>query len=161
MISVTHSHVKTNITLRPVAIPGDLTCLQQLTGLDVSCLIPFYESIHGSSFIQSMIAWDNDQPMLLVDICESLFDDLGASELVGPGDYTLRFQFATNTPIPILHQGLHSCIDHVFHDRKANRILVQIDKSNKVLLDWLNAANFTPITGLEQKSQYWVFILGK
>jgi hypothetical protein len=160
MISVTQpdSHVKINITLCPVVIPDDIKWLQQWSGLDAGCLIPFYESIQASSFIQSMMAWDNEQPVLQVDICESMFDDVGAGDLIGPGDYTLRFQFAPHAPVPVLHQALYSCIDYLFLEKKANRILMQVHKSNKLLLDWMKDAQFVQVKGLVQKPRYSLFI---
>lgn len=163
MISVTHpeSHIKTDVTLCPVVIPDDIKWLQQWTGLDAGCLIPFYESIQASSFIQSMMAWDNDQPVLQVDICEAMFDDVGAGELITPGDYTLRFQFAPHAPVPVLQQALNNCIAYVFHEKKANRILMQVHKSNKLLLDWLKEAQFVQATCIIKKPQYSVYLLTK
>lgn len=163
MISVTHrdSHVKINITLCPVVIPDDIKWLQQWTGLDAGCLIPFYESIQASSFIQSMMAWDNEQPVLQVDICESMFDDVGAGELIARGDYTLRFQFAPLAPVPVLHQALYGCIDYLFREKKANRILMQVHKSNRLLLNWMKEAQFTRVTGISQKPRYLVYLLSR
>ena len=163
MISVTHpdGHLKINVTLCPVVIPDDITWLQQWTGLDAGCLISFYESIQASSFIQAMVAWDNEQPVLQVDICESMFDDMGAGELIGPGDYTLRFQFAPHAPVAVLRQALNSCIEYLFQAKKANRILIQVHKTNKILLDWLKHAQFAPVTGISQKPRYSVFALAK
>jgi hypothetical protein len=161
MISVTHpeSHIKTDIILKPVVMPDDIKWLQQFTGLDASCLIPFYESIQASSFIQSMMAWDHEQPILQVDICEALFDDVGAGELIGPGDYTLRFQFAPLAPVPVLHQALYNSVEYVFQEKKANRILMQVHKSNKILLDWMKEAQFAQASGLVQKPLYAVYFL--
>jgi hypothetical protein len=163
MISVTHpeSHIKTDIILKPVVMPDDIKWLQQFTGLDASCLVPFYESIQASGFIQSLMAWDHEQPVLQVDICEALFDDVGAGELIGPGDYTLRFQFATGTPIPILHQALYNCVEYVFQVKKARRILMQVHKSNKILLNWMKETRFAQAAGLVQKPQYAVYFLSK
>lgn len=161
MISVTHpeSHIKTDIILKPVVMPDDIKWLQQFTGLDASCLVPFYESIQASSFIQSMMAWDHEQPVLQVDICEALFDDVGAGELIAPGDYTLRFQFAPLAPDLVLRQALHNCVEYVFQAKKANRILLQVHKSNKILLDWMKEAQYVQAVGLIQKSQYAVYFL--
>lgn len=161
MVSVTHpdSHVKVDITLRAVVIPDDIKWLQQLTGLDAGCLISFYESIQASSFIQSMMAWGNDQPVLQVDICEALFDDLGASDIISNGDYTLRFQFAPDVPVAVLQQALFSCIDHVFHEIKAKRILMQVRKDNKLLLDWVKAAPFTNLAVVAPKLPYAIYML--
>ena len=163
MISVTHpeSHIKTDIILKPVVMPDDIKWLQQLTGLDASCLVPFYESIQASSFIQSMMAWDHEQPVLQVDICEALFDDVGAGELIGPNDYTLRFLFAPGAPISVLQQALYNCIEYVFEIKKANRILMQVHKSNKILLNWMKEARFAKASGLVQKPQYAVYVLSK
>lgn len=163
MVSVTHpdSHVKVDITLRAVVIPDDIKWLQQLTGLDAGCLISFYESIQASSFIQSMIAWENDQPVLQVDICEALFDDLGASDIISDGDYTLRFQFAPHAPIPVIQQTLYSCVEHVFLEKKASRILMQVHKSNKILLDWVKEAQFTLADGIVNKPQHEIYLLAK
>lgn len=163
MISVTHpeSHIKTDIILKPVVMPDDIKWLQQFTGLDASCLVPFYESIQASSFIQSMMAWDHEQPVLQVDICEALFDDVGAGELIGPGDYTLRFQFAPLAPVPVLKQALYNCIEYVFQAKNANRILMQVHKSNKVLLDWMKETQFVQAAGLIQKPQYAVYFLSR
>jgi hypothetical protein len=161
MISVTHpeSHIKTGIILKPVVMPDDIKWLKQLTGLDASCLVPFYESIQGSSFIQSMMAWDHEQPVLQVDICEALFDDVGAGELIGPGDYTLRFQFAPLASILVLQQALYNCVEYVFQSKKARRILMQVHKSNKILLDWMKEAGFAQAAGLVQKPLYSVYFL--
>lgn len=163
MISVTHSesHVKTDIILKPVVMPDDIKWLQQFTGLDASCLVPFYESIQASSFIQSMMAWDHEQPVLQVDICEALFDDVGAGDLIGAGDYTVRFLFAPHAPVPVLQQALYNCVEYVFQEKKANRILMQVHKSNKILLDWMKEAHFAQAAGLVQKPQYSVYILEK
>lgn len=163
MISVTHpdGHVKVNITLCSVVIPGDLKWLQQWTGLDAGCLVPFYESIQASSFIQSMMAWNNDQPILQVDICEALFDDLGAGDMINDGDYTLRFQFAPQAPVAVIQQALYSTIEYVFNEKKAGRILMQVHESNKILPDWVKEANFTQVSGVVQKPQQSLFILAK
>jgi hypothetical protein len=160
MISATHpdSHTKIDIAIRPVTIPDDIKWLQQWAGLDANCLIPFYQSIEASSFIQSMMAWDSEQPVLQFDICEAIFDDLGAGELVGEGDYTLRFQFAPNVPGPVIQQALYNSIGHVFLEKKANRILVPVHKSNKTLLDWVKEAHFKLATGLPQKTQYPLYM---
>ena len=126
MISVTHpdGQVKVDITLCAVVSPGDIKWLQQWTGLDAGCLIPFYESIQASSFIQSMMAWNNDQPVLQVDICEALFDDLGAAEIISDGDYTLRFQFAPDVSFAAIQRALYSIVEYVFNEKKAGRILM-------------------------------------
>jgi hypothetical protein len=163
MISATHpeSPVKADITIRPVMVPDDLRWLQQWTGLDADCLIPFYESINGSSFMQSMMVWDNEQPVFQVDICEAIFDDFGAGDALGPGDYTLRFQFSPEAPISVIQQGLYNCIDHVFLQKKATRILMPVHKSNKILLDWVKDAHFALATGMVHKPQYPLYILTK
>jgi hypothetical protein len=96
---------------------------------------------------------------LQVDICEALFDDVGAGELIGHGDYTLRFQFAPLVPVPVLHQALYSCVEYVFQSKKAKRILMQVHKSNKVLLNWMKEAQFAQAAGLVQKPQYAVYFL--
>ena len=161
MISVTHpdSHVKVKITLCAVVIPNDIKWLQQWTGLDAGCLIPFYESIQASSFIQSMMAWDNDQPVLQVDICEALFDDLGAAEIIKEGDYTLRFQFAPDASIAAVQHAIYSCVEYVFNEKKAGRILVQVQKSNKVLMDWVKEAQFTLAVRIVNKPQHELYLL--
>lgn len=163
MISVTHpdSHIKTDITLCSVVIPDDLKWLQQWTGLDAGCLIPFYESIQASSFIQSMMAWSSDQPVLQVDICEALFDDLGAGEMISDGDYTLRFQFAPDAPTAVIQQALYSTIAYVFNEKKASRILMQVHKSHQVLLNWVKDAHSWQVSGVVQKPQYSLFFLAK
>jgi hypothetical protein len=158
MFSVTHPDLKINVTLCPVVIPDDIKWLQQWTGLDAGCLISFYESIRASSFIEAMMAWNNEQPVLQVDICESMFDDVGAGELIGPGDYTLRFQFAPHAPVPVLQQALNSCIDYLFQVKKANRIFIQVHRSNKLLLDWLKPAKFAQVRGFLQKPRYFLFV---
>ena len=163
MVSVTRSdsHVKVDITLRAVVIPDDIKWLQQLTGLDSGCLISFYESIQASSFIQSMMAWDNDQPILQVDICEALFDDLGVSDIISDSDYTLRFQFAPHARIAVIQQALYSCVEYVFREKKASRILMQVHKSNKILFDWVKEAQFTPAVGSVNKPQHEIYLLAK
>ncbi len=96
-----------------------------------------------------------EQPVLQVDICEALFDDVGAGDLIGPGDYTKRFLFAgPHAPVPLLQQALHNCVEYVFEEKKANRTLMQVHKSNKILLDWMKEAHFAQATGLAQKPQY-------
>jgi hypothetical protein len=163
MISVTHpdNHVNIDIKLCSVVIPGDIKWLQQWTGLEAGCLISFYESIQASSFIQSLMAWDNDQPVLQVDVCEALYDDLGAGDVIEAGDYTLRFQFAQDVPVTVLQQALYSCIDHVFLEIKASRILMQVHKNNKVLLDWVKAAQFTNLTAIAPTLPYTIYMLTK
>ncbi|MCS3797595.1 hypothetical protein [Niastella sp. OAS944] len=163
MVSVTRSdsHVKDDITFRAVVIPDDIKWLQQLTGLDAGCLISFYESIQASSFIQSMMAWDNDQPILQVDICEALFDDLGVSDIISDSDYTLRFQFAPHAPIAVIQQALYSCVEYVFYEMKAKRILMQVRKDNKLLLDWVKAAPFTNLAVVATKLPYAIYMLTK
>src|SRR5687768_10762850 len=87
-------HMQVNISLRPVVIPDDIRFVQQWVGVDGSSLITFYESIEASSFIRSMMVWDNDQPVFQADMCEALFDDLDSGGAILPGDYTLRMLFA-------------------------------------------------------------------
>jgi hypothetical protein len=163
MISATHpeNHVKVDIAIRPVAIPDDIQWLQQWTGLDADCLIPFYKNIEAASFMQSMMVWDNEQPVFQVDICEAIFDDPGAGDTIGPGDYTLRFQFSPQAPIPVIQQGLYNCVDYVFLEKKARRILMPVHKSNKILLDWVKDAHFSLATGMVHKPQYPLYVLSK
>lgn len=163
MISATHpeSPVKAGITIRPVVVPDDILWIRQWTGLDADCLIPFYESIAASSFMQSMMVWDNEQPVFQVDICEAIFDDFGAGEAIGPGDFTLRFQFPAEVSIAVIRQGLYNCIDHMFLEKKARRILIPVHKSNKILLDWVKDAHFALATGMVPKPQYPLYILTK
>lgn len=160
MISATHPEipVKADITIRPVVIPDDIPWIEQWTGLDADCLIPFYESIAASSFMQSMMVWDNEQPVFQVDICEAIFDDFGAGD-AGPGDFTLRFQFPADAPVPVIHQGLYNCLHYMFLEKNARRILMPVHKSNKILLDWVKDARFALVTGMVHKPQYPLYVL--
>ena len=149
------------ISIRPVAIPEDIRWLQQWTGVDADCLISFYESIAASSFMQAMVVWEQEQPVLQVDICEALFDDPGAGDAIVPGDYTLRLQFSPNAPDSSIWRGLYNCIDYVFFQKKANRILMPVYKSNNRLLEWVKEANFTLSTGITNKPLHNLYMLTK
>jgi hypothetical protein len=154
-------HLPAEMTIRPIAIPDDLRWLHQWTGVDADTLTTFYESIAASSFIQSMVVWENEQPVLQVDICEALFDDLGVGDGIMPGDYTLRLQLARNAPDVSIWRGLYNCINHVFLEKKANRILIPVFKSNHLLLNWVKEANFTLSTGIMNKPLHRLYMLTK
>jgi hypothetical protein len=163
MVSATHTlnYVKMDIAIRPVVIPNDIPGLQQCTGMDIKSLLEFHENTANGSFMQSMLVWDNEQPLFQVDICEAVFDDPGADEPLGPNDYTLRFHFSPHAPIDVISQGLYNCIDYVFLNKKASRILMPVDKTSKVLLDWLKEAHFEQATGLVHNPRHPLFIFAK
>jgi hypothetical protein len=154
-------YLPAEMTIRPVAIPDDISWLQQWTAVDADTLTTFYESIAASSFMQSMVVWENEQPVLQVDICEALFDDLGAGDSVVPGDYTLRLQLAPDVPEISIWRGLYNCIDYVFFHQKARRILIPVYKSNHMLLEWVKEANFTLSTGIMNKPLHKLYMLTK
>lgn len=149
------------MTIRPVVLPDDIQGLQQCTGMDIESLISFYENIANASFMQPMLVWDHEQPVLQVDICEAIFDDPGMGDNPGPGDYTLRFQFSPQAPVNVIQQGLYNCVDYVFLEKKASRIIMPVHKSNKILLDWVKDAHFAQVTGLGHKPPYSLYILTK
>jgi hypothetical protein len=136
-------HAPVEISIRPVAIPEDIRWLHQWTGISADCLTTFYESIAASSFIQSMMVWENEQPVLQVDICEAWFDDLGVGDAIAPGDYTMRLQFSPYALHNSIWRGLYNCIDYVFLQKKASRILMPVYKSNNILHEWVKDARFT------------------
>ncbi|WP_158085499.1 hypothetical protein [Niastella vici] len=149
------------ISIRPVAIPDDIRWLQQWTGVAAEALTTFYENTASGSFMQCMMVWENEQPILQVDICEALFDDLGAGDAVGPGDYTLRLQFAPNAADSSIWRGLYNCLDYVFVTRKANRILIPVYKSNHMLLEWVKEAHFTLSAGTMNTPLHKLYMLTK
>jgi hypothetical protein len=156
-----NSHAPAEISIRPVVVPDDIRWLQQWTGVDADCLIPFYESIAGSSFIQAMMVWEDGQPVLQADICEAMFDDLGAGDAIVPGDYTIRLQFAPDANSPSVRRALYNCIEYVFSEKKANRILIPVYKSNTMLLEWVKGANCTLSTGVTNKPLHNLYMLTK
>ena len=147
--------------IRPVVIPDDIRWLQQWLSIQGDCLIPFYESLQVASFIQSMVVWENDRPVLQVDICEALFDDLGADEAIAPGDYSLRLLLAPDADSNTLSHALYNCLDYVFSEKKAGRILMPVHKSNTILIDWVKAAGFTLAPNILPKPRYVLYLLGK
>jgi len=150
-----------NISIRPVIVPDDIGLLQQWLGVGADCLIPFYESLEASSFIQSMMVWENDKPILQVDICEALFDDLGAGDDFAPGDYSLRLLFAPDAPVDAISLGLYNCIDYVFLEKKASRILMLVHKSNELLIAWIKDTPFTLVKHIQPKPQHSLYVLNK
>jgi hypothetical protein len=156
-----NGHAPAEIFIRPVVVPDDIHWLQQWTGVEATCLIPFYESIAASSFIQAMMVWENEQPVLQVDICEALFDDLGAGDAIDPGDYTIRLQFAPDANSSSVGRALYNCIEYVFLEKKATRILIPVYKSNTMLMEWVKGANFTLSTGATNKPLHNLYMLTK
>ena len=149
------------MSIRPVVIPDDIRWLQQWFGVQADCLIPFYESLQVASFIQSMVVWENDTPVLQVDICEALFDDLGADDAITPGDYSLRLLLAPDAGDNSISQALYNCLDYVFSAKKAGRILMTVHKSNTRLAAWVKAAGFTLSKNILPKQGYVLYLLNK
>lgn len=155
------SHMQVNISIRPIVIPDDVRYVQQWVGLEAGSLIPLYESIAASSFIQSMMVWHNDQPVFQADMCEALFDDLGTGDTFLPGDYTLRLLFAPDARKGVLRQGLYNCLDYLFLEKKATRILIPVYRYNKILMDWVKAAHGMLSTGIIHKPLHCLYLLTK
>ena len=153
------NHMQVTISLRPVVIPDDIRFVQQWVGVEAASLIPFYESVAASSFIRSMMVWDNDQPIFQADMCEALFDDLGSGDAILPGDYTLRLLFAPATGRKAIRQGLYNCMEYLFSELNASRILIPVYKSNKMLMDWVKAAHDMLLPGIIQKPLHNLYIL--
>lgn len=149
------------IDIRPVVIPDDLQGLQQCTGMDAGSLVAFHENIAKGSFMQPMLVWDGEQPLFEVDICQAVFDDPGTGDPLGPGDYTLRFQFSPHAPVNVIHRGLYNCMEYVFLQKKASRILIVVHQGNKILLDWVKEAHFALTTGLAPDPQHPLYIFTK
>ena len=147
------------LSIRPVVIPDDVRWLQQWLGVDADCVIPFYESLQVASFIQSMVVWENDQPVLQADICEAIFDDLG--DAVAPGDYSLRLLLSPDAGHDTISQALHNCIAYVFSEKKAARIVMPVHKSNTILIEWVKAAGFTLAMNILPKPGYILYWLTK
>jgi hypothetical protein len=154
-------HAAVEISIRPVAIPGDIRWLHQWTGISADCLTVFYESIAASSFIQSLMVWENEQPVLQVDICEAVFDDLGAGDAIAPGDYTMRLQFSPHALHNSIWRALYNCLDYVFLQKKASRILIAVDKSNQLLQEWVKDARFTLSGSTMNKRLHSLYMLTK
>jgi hypothetical protein len=153
--------LQVDMSIRPVVIPDDIRWLQQWLGVQADCLIPFYESLQVASFIQSMVVWGNDRPALQVDICEALFDDLGADDAIAPGDYSLRLLLSPDADDNTISQALYNCLDYVFSAKKAGRILMPVHKSNIVLSAWVKAAGFTLAKSILPKPGYVLYLLSK
>lgn len=153
------SHIQVKISLRPIVVPDDLRFIQQWVGVHAGSLIPFYESIAVSSFMKAMMAWDHDQPVLQADMCEALFDDLGTGERIRSGDYTLRLLFAPNACRSAIEKGLYSCMEYLFKDKQASRILIPVYRYNKVLIDWVKAVNCMLSPGIIQKPLHNLYLL--
>lgn len=148
-------------SIRPLAIPDDLRWLQQWTGVAADALTTFYENTASGSFMQSMMVWENEQPILQMDICEALFDDLGAGNAIGPGDYTMRLQFAPHAASSSIWHGLYNCLDYVFLKKKASRILIPVYKTNHMLLEWVKEAHFTLSAGAMNTPLHKLYMLTK
>jgi hypothetical protein len=163
MVSATQSKnlVKMGIDIRPVVIPDDLQGLQQCTGMDAESLTVFHENIANGSFMQPMLVWDGEQPLFEVDISQAIFDDPGTGDPVGAHDYTLRFQFSPHAPVNVIHQGLYNCIEYVFLQKKASRILIVVQTNNNILLDWVKDAHFAQAMGLLANPQHPLYIFTK
>ncbi|OQP68401.1 hypothetical protein [Niastella populi] len=149
------------IAIRPVVIPDDLQGLQQCTEMDAESLIAFHENIANGSFMQPMLVWDGEQPLFEVDICQAIFDDPGTCDPLGTDDYTLRFQFSPHAPMNVIHEGLYNCMEYVFLQKKASRILIVVESGNKILLDWVKDADFAKALGLVADPKYPLFIFTK
>ena len=153
--------IQMDLSVRPVVIPDDVRWFQQWLGVDADCLIPFYESLQVASFIQSMVVWENDLPVLQVDVCEALFDDLGAGDAIAPGDYSLRLLLGPDTDYNAISQALYNCIAYVFSEKKAGRILIPVHKSNTILIAWVKTAGFTLACNILPKPGYILYLLAK
>ncbi|THU30791.1 acetyltransferase [Niastella caeni] len=137
------SHMEVEISIKPFVIPDDIRYIRQWTGVDEAGLMPFYESIAASSFIHAVMVWDKDQPLFEAAICEAVFDDLGLGHAVQPGDYTLRLQIAPNAGHDAILQGLNNCIDYLFSNKAASRILVPVHTTNKIFMEWGREDKYT------------------
>ena len=153
--------LQVDMSIRPVVIPDDIRWLQQWLGVRADCLIPFYESLQVASFIQSMVVWENDRPVLQVDIFEAVFDDLGADDAMAPGDYSLRLLLAPDVDDNTISQALYNCLAYVFSEKKAGRILMPVHKSNLVLSTWVKAAGFILAKNILPKPGYVLYLLSK
>lgn len=153
------SHRQVTISLRPVVIPDDIRFVQQWVGVDAASLLPFYESVEASSFVRSMMVWDNDEPVFQADMCEALFDDVGSGDAILPGDYTLRLLFSPAAGRKAIRQGLYNCMEYLFFELNASRILLPVYRSNKMLMDWVKAAHDMLLPGIIQKPLNNLYIL--
>jgi hypothetical protein len=152
-------HMQVSISLRPFVIPDDIRFVQQWVDVEVDSLLPFYESVEASSFMRSMMVWDNDQPIFQADMCEALFDDVGCGDAILPGDYTLRLLFSPAAGRNAIRQGLYNCMEYLFFELNASRILMPVYKSNKMLMDWVKAAHDILLPGIIQKPLNNLYIL--
>ncbi|WP_133053863.1 hypothetical protein [Niastella yeongjuensis] len=150
-----------DLSIRPVVIPDDVRWLQRWLGVDADCLIPFYESLQVASFIQSVVVWENDRPVLQVDICEALFDDLGTGDGISPGDYSLRLLPAPDADYNAISRALHNCIAYVFTEKKAGRVWMPLHNSNTLLMTWVKTAGFTETIDILPKPGYVLYLLDK
>ena len=154
-------HMQVTISLRPFVIPDDIRFVQQWVGVEAASLLPFYESVEASSFMRSMMVWDNDQPIFQADMCEALFDDVGAGDSILPGDFTLRLLFAPDARRSAIRQGMYNCLDYLFLEKNATRILIPVYKYNKILMDWVKAAPGMLPTGIIHKPLHSLYLLTK
>lgn len=149
------------MSIRPVVMPDDISWLQQWLGGPADCLIPFYESLQVASFIQSMVVWENETPVLQADICEALFDDLASEVAIIPGDYSLRLLPAPDAGEHTLSTALYNCLDYVFSVKNAGRVLMPVHESSTVLMEWVKTAGFTPAINVPAKGGYALYLFDK
>jgi hypothetical protein len=132
MLKAIHPACPTGLDLQIQSFrtPDDITIIQSWTGVATSCLDCLYESMAGADFLESIMVWQHDQPILEADICKAVFDELSSVYMTHPGDFTIRPQFPDNADETLLQQALQLCIKYAFEKKGAKRVIIPVYEKN-------------------------------
>jgi hypothetical protein len=118
-----------------------------------------YESIALADFVESLMVLNNNEPLFQADICKAPFDEVSAAFITEPGDYTLRLLMASETDNKLFRRGLLQILNYGFTQKKADRILVPVYESNKMLNRWFHQAGCTMAAGFTYKQLFGMYLL--
>ena len=90
-------------------------------------LVDLYRSIADSSFAESCMLWLGDErPVMQVDICEGIMDEIYPFYDAKPGDYAIRLQFPPQRDIQLIENALNIVLQYCFTEKKAKTLLAPI-----------------------------------
>ena len=154
------SNNRSVITIRHFKTPDDIQYIEQWAGIEaVACLSSMYESIALADFVESLMVLNNSEPLFQADICEAPFDEISAAFITKPSDYTLRLLMPSETDGKLFRWGLLQILNYGFTKKKAERILVPVYESNKMLNRWFHQAGCTMAAGFTYKQLFGLYTL--
>lgn len=148
-----------DLNIKSFRNPDDITIIQSWTGVEAVCFDPLYESIAEADFLESVMVWQQNQPVLQADICKAVFDELSSVYMTNPGDFTIRPQFSDNAEATLVQQALQVCIDYAFEKKGAKRVIIPVYEKNNPLKSWMQQSNNILVHGVLYKPSQRLFIL--